>query len=155
MTTLVVVRHLEPSDIPPIVGMALHMHSLSPNYSDFEFDPQRFTSYLHDAICDPDWLVLVAHFEGDLLPAGILIAESYPKCFSNDVEASDRGIFTPYDGTGVGAAMVAEYVKWAREKGAKKILIQVESGIINKDILTGRLERSGFVPFGYSMVYGD
>lgn len=146
------IRDMTHEEVPNAIALAKLMHHLSPNYREFLFSPERVARFFIRAIDDPDWLCVVAESEKGGIE-GAMLAQCYTKFFSEDREAVDMGIFTPFPNRGLGRLLIDHYVKWAKEKGAKQIKIQVEAGM-DLEVLATKLQHMGWKSSGFSMVFG-
>lgn len=116
------------NDIPDIVALGRVFHAESVD-RDIPFDADRLAGFLADLIESQSGLAMLAFYNDQL--AGGLLAQLTQSHYSNAIIATDYGLYvgiTERD-IGIGRQLVAAYTGWAIHSGARKIYLNVSSGI--------------------------
>ena len=155
MSSQIHTRKMTRDDMDAVIAMAGYMHKLSPLYQDFEFSAEEFALSLTIAMTHQDYMVCVSTrgTEPSAEITGIIIAHKYQKVFSPDYESMDQGLFTPYPGEGIGSALLAAYVQWAKANEVKRILVLEQSGI-HYPHMREKFETCGFKHSGDLYAFG-
>ena len=148
------VRPMTTDDITTVLRMAELFHARSPNYRGFSFSVEQACKTLVRAITEPNWFACVAERDlGDVrLTVGFMLGKWYEKHFSTERESVDMGLFTPFEGEGIGRALIDAYVDWARSQQVARVMVSVEAGLDPVPVRRA-LTRCGFVDSGFSMVW--
>lgn len=150
----VTVRPMVFDDITQVLHLAQLFHSRSPNYRGFSFSADQACRTLVRAVTDEHWFACVAERGTSNGPqiVGFVLGTWYEKHFSTDREAMDMGVFTPFQGEGIGRRLIEAYVDWAKSQGVKRIMVSVEAGL-DPEPVRRALSGCGFTDSGFSMAY--
>ena len=114
------IRPARIDDIPRLVDLGAVMHSESPRFRDFAYQPARVGEMIEWLMGSPQGLVLVAEqpLEGVI---GGLMAMTMPHYACDLVQASDLAFFIhpEFRGGSPALRLVRGYLDWAREMGAE------------------------------------
>jgi GNAT superfamily N-acetyltransferase len=110
--------HLD--DIPRMVDLGAVMHSESPRFRDFAYQPARVGEMMEWLMGSPQGLVLVAEQPLEGVIGGIM-AITMPHYACELVQANDLALFVHPEFRGGSAALrlVRGYLDWARDMGAE------------------------------------
>lgn len=142
-----IVRSLQPSDVPAIIHLGARMHEES-QYSLLNFDPQRVADRCCQIIDSPDTMIgLVAVSAGEII--GMMGGYLAPYDYGDELTASDILVYVKPEHRGSMAfiRLVKKYVTWAKERGAKLIFLSQTTGV-NQDLVCNLYTRLGFKPVG-------
>lgn len=114
------IRRATEADFARLVDLGAVMHSESPRFRDFTYQPARVLDMLAWLCDSPQGLVLVAEQPLEGLIGG-LMAMAMPHYACDLVQASDLAFFVHPEFRGGSAALrlVRGYLAWAREIGAE------------------------------------
>lgn len=123
------IRAAVATDVSRLVDLGAVMHSESPRFRDFTYQPARVEAMLEWLMASPQGLVLVAdqQFEGVI---GGIMAMCMPHYACELVQASDLALFIHPEFRGGSAALrlVRGYLDWARTMDAEPS-IGVNTGV--------------------------
>jgi GNAT superfamily N-acetyltransferase len=121
------VRTITEADIPVLVDMGAKAHEES-KYKGLSFSVDKCTELCHRLIGDSNLLCVVAVKEDMIV--GILAASANPTYFSCDRTASDILIYVlpKHRGSWAFFVLCSEYLRWAKESGAKIIFLSNTTG---------------------------
>ena len=122
-------RHMTEADIPSVVDLLREMHSESPNYRELLYSPRRVAETCREAMGNGYAVVYVV--DGEIV--GVMGGSVYQPAFSAELTASDYVLYLKPDNRGIAAIrMVTDYIRWAKARGVKVILVGVTAGIDNE-----------------------
>ena len=122
-------RPMTDADIPAVVDLLREMHSESPNYRGLLYSPQRVAETCRDAMANG--YAVVYAVDGEIV--GVMGGMAVEPAFSRDLIAADYVLYLTLGNRGIAAIrMVADYVRWAKARGARIILVGVTAGIDNE-----------------------
>jgi GNAT superfamily N-acetyltransferase len=123
------VRPANASDLSMLMALGKEMY-LESNYTSVEFNEDKLALVGTQCLNDPVWLVTVAeHSDGEIL--GMFVGYISQFIFSFDLVACDFVLYVKpeYRGSSAAVRLVMEYVRWAKDKGAKIINIGTTTGV--------------------------
>jgi GNAT superfamily N-acetyltransferase len=140
-------RAATPADLPALLELGAVMHAESPRFSRLSFDAGRLEQTLGALLATPDGFLWVAEREGRIV--GGLAAVVVQHWCSTDRVAADMALFMTPEARGslAPARLVAEYKRWAKERGAVHIQFGVSTGV-HPEQTAQLLERLGFTRCG-------
>lgn len=140
-------------DIVAVINLAYQMHRES-NFKDMDFSAQVFAERLAALAASKNCLAIVVK-DSETIVGGML-ASITQSDFGRDKIAMDRGLFvTPNKrGTIAGKILVEAYTEWAQRLGAKRICIDVKTGV-NPERTAGFLEKFGFKTIGNCLIHQE
>lgn len=123
------IREARHEDVETLLALAREMHAESPRYSVLAFSDDKVRGLFRRLIDSPDGLLLVAD-HGERIVGG-LAAAILPHWFSDDLFASDLGVFLlPGCRGGMTAVrLVKAYIEWAKFRGALTIQLGISTGV--------------------------
>lgn len=127
MTTIRPATH---DDTTRLMELAVAMHAESPRFSKLEFSHEKMLNLFYHLIDSEFCMVIVAERSGQVV--GGLAAIVSEHWISNDLVANDLAVFMQKDARGstAPARMIAQYVEWAKAKGAKFIQLGISTGVM-------------------------
>ena len=138
-------------DLDALVEMARLMAAESPRFSRLVFSAEKLRTTLAGVIDSPTGFLVVAEEEDRLV--GGLAAICAPHWMSDDLVASDLGVFVRPDARGCAArvrALVQRYVAWADQQGAVLVQLGISTGV-SPDRTKSLYELAGMRFAGYLM----
>lgn len=121
-------RNATLDDVDSLLSLAYAMHTESPRFSRYPFNPERLKTNLCMVIGMPYGFAKVAEHEG--LIVGALVAFAMPHFACDVLQACDMGLFIDADhrGGSLAARLVKAYVKWAESINAEPT-IGINTGV--------------------------
>jgi len=143
-----VIREGTPDDIPIIVAMSKELHKESPVFVGMSFNEDRLASFLRSEFMVQAGCSFIAEEDGS--PVGMFLGLINPHQFSDDLMANELCYFIREEHRGgpSGLLLISAYEKWAWDRGAVLITVDVSSGIHPERTLK-LYERLGFQLQGY------
>lgn len=141
------IRNATLEDMPDLLRLGQEFHSEF-HFSRFNYDPEKIRELVTTLIAVDAGIMLVA--EEDYEIHGAFAGALSPMWFGNDLVATDYALFLSpeHRGNFTAPQLVKEYVKQAKEKGAKQIFIGTSTGY-ESEKLAKFFERMGGTRRGY------
>ena len=139
-----IIRKATSADIPQMLKLGKMMHSEF-HYSRFDYDENKVEFLMKFAVReDPHNMYIALVAEEDYEIQGGIIAKVEPMYFGKDLMAADFALFLAPEHRGNLTAMsiIKEYVKMAKEKGAKYVILGSTTGH-HTDRIARLFERMG------------
>lgn len=118
-------------DVPELVELGRAMHAESPRYRALTFDADKLAATLRGVLMVPEqgFARVVQADDGELI--GGLIAVLVPHWASDDLTSCDLALFMAPQarGTLAPARLLNQYAQWARDRGARQIMLGVMTGV--------------------------
>lgn len=116
-------------DVPDLVELGRAMHAESPRYREMTFDADRLAETLHGVIAAGGFARVVQTEDGSLV--GGLVAVLVPHWASDDLTSCDLALFMAPEARGsiAPARLLNQYAQWARDRGARQIMLGVMTGV--------------------------
>ena len=123
------IREATRDDIERLVLLGSFMHRESERFEALAFDAQRLENTLATVIESAQGFAWVAESRG--LVVGGMVAMITPHWFSPDLTACDLALFMlpEHRGTMAPARLLNAYAAWARNQGAKQVLLGLMTGL--------------------------
>ncbi|MEM1152767.1 MAG: GNAT family N-acetyltransferase [Pseudomonadota bacterium] len=141
-------------DIAAVIALAHAMHAES-NFRDLTFCPETFARRLAGYMQQDFKLAAVAESDDGHIIGGVL-GTAARSDFGPDFIAMDGGIYVAPTrrGAWAGKILVHFYTAWAQSVGAKRICIDVKTGV-NPERTAQLLEHCGYQVIGSCLVYQE
>ena len=123
------IRKINKDDILKVIALCRMMHEESTNYKHMLFSPERVLEVILMTV-ENGYISVIE--QGDEL-IGIMAGCLVQPAFSRDFMACDYMLYVKpeYRGGMTAFRLVRDYIKWAKERGAKIITVGVTAGIDN------------------------
>lgn len=123
------VRRATPADIPAIVAMGARMHTESPRYARYPYQPERIRQAVGLMLASPACLVLIAERDGR--PAGFFGGMLSEHPFSGHFYAGDAAVYVApeHRGTSILPRILREFERWADDVGAEEITLGITTEV--------------------------
>lgn len=141
------IRQANDADLPALMALGKDMY-LESNYTSVSFSEDKLALIGVQCLNDPVWIVRVAeHSDGSII--GMFVGYISQFIFSFDLIASDFVLYVKpeYRGTSAAIRLIAEYVRWAKEREAKIVNIGTTTGVATAET-TAFYKKLGFTQIG-------
>lgn len=142
-------RPMTESDMDVVVDLLTQMYEVNTNYKALEFSLDRVEEVARQVI---ETGFAVMYEIGDSV-VGVMAGVVYQPAFSRDLMATDLALYVlpVYRGGIIAIRLVAAFIAWAKQQGAKLISVGVTAGIDNDEAVKF-YEIMGFKKTGTSLM---
>lgn len=144
-----IIRPATFEDLAAVISLGEEMHKSS-NFKHLEWDARHFGERVVSLITSPDHDIFLAVVDGDV--AGGILCGIGPGLSTRNLVAYELGLYvTPdYRRTSAASQLLRAYVRWSRDRGAKRITAGNSAGAPDEGYVK-LLTKSGFERTGSLM----
>ena len=145
---MITIRRATHTDVETLTELSFVMHQES-QFKQYNFNADKvrrmWTSYIELPAMG---IALAAELDGKLV--GAFLGGVVEHFFGDDRQAYDLGLFVhpEHRNSKVGALLLLEYIKQAKEMGVDEIMIANSTGV-DPERVAMLFERAGFTKYGY------